>query len=113
MVRPLLVELAGGLYHVTSRGGGRERGYILNEQNRQAIPLPGLVKSLKPSPPTLWKFMQKFSFVTSVRDVPYLSWNEESFCSGHTYNAFFDRKKCIITLFSIYNSPHSYVILIG
>ena len=35
MARPLRIELAGGLYHVTSRGDRRE-DIFLNEQDRQA-----------------------------------------------------------------------------
>lgn len=35
MARPLRLELAGGLYHVTSRGDGRENIY-LTDADRQA-----------------------------------------------------------------------------
>ena len=36
MSRPLRIEFAGGLYHVTSRGDGRE-AIFLNEEDRRLV----------------------------------------------------------------------------
>ena len=37
MSRPLRLELAGGLYHVTSRGDGREDIYLSDERQRGQV----------------------------------------------------------------------------
>lgn len=48
MARPLRIELAGGLYHITSRGDGREAIYLDDADRwrswaRDANALPGAV----------------------------------------------------------------------
>ena len=43
MARPLRLELAGGLYHVTSRGNRREDIYVDNQDREEWLSLLGRV----------------------------------------------------------------------